>query len=572
VIASPNDFTLAVRGWVMSADVANFRSTIEEHAVSVAAFGYVALKGVYRKEDIQRIALTFDKKFMQDLEDGKVQSRDYRRFACKLPISAEYEPILNNPYIHELMEHILGEDYVLFGFSSHSSLPGSSHQFMHVDSMDSLNTNTFVHNEPQVVFLHIPLIDMNEGHGATEVWPITLFSGKLQPGPGQIKTMRWVKNNTAKCEETRAQGDVILRMDNCVHAGGANRSGVRRHMITLVFARRNYFVTDNGGMIPGGSYDGPGMPRLPYRIATHAPVESVRHGDRYTKQVLGGPLSLTKGLGSQIQFSQYAVVKNAILRGVVDEIAARPAEILASANWTANLAEQVLPAARAAFGGGAFVLHSVTLNDKKRPAGCDDPKFAAYAGEHVFNNADRLIRVHVPLEDSETWVCACPGNKTLSMKLMVGDPDLRDRYRVNFASEKGMALITTGGLVYSRVTEVPTVELTFVRPDFIPSYEDRYRITDVFALSLPKSLGRVLRYDSIYVTQPRYKDFSFDRLMYVNYVFVNFIANLAYDSPRRATALGLLALTASLPLLPFLVCAFAIRSRKHPVSHMLSLY
>jgi hypothetical protein len=554
----------------MSTDVANFRSTIEEHATSVAAFGYVALKGVYRKEDIQRFALTFDEKFMQDLEDGKVQSRDYRRFACKLPISAEYEPILNNPYIHELMEHILGKDYVLFNFSSHSSLPGSSHQMMHVDSIDSLNTNTFVHNEPQVVFLHIPLIDMNEGHGATEVWPITLFSRK--PGSLQLKTMRWVKNNAAKCKETLAQGDVILKTENCVHAGGANRTGVRRHMITLVFARRNCYVTGNSGMIPGGSYDGPGMPRLPYRINAHAPVESVRHGDRYTKQVLGGPLSLPPGLGSQMQFNQYAVVKNAISPAIIDEIAARPAEILASANWTANLAQQVLPAARAAFRGGAFVLHSVTLNDTKRLAGCDDPKFAAYAGEHVFNNADRLIRVHVPLQDSETWVRAYPGNKTLSMKLMAGDPELRDRYRLDFACEKGMALITSGGLVYSRVTEVPTVELTFVRSDFIPSYEDRYRITDVFALSSPKSLGRVLRYDSIYVTQPRYKDFNFYRLNYVGSVVINFIINLANDSPRRATALGLLALIACLPLAPFLLCAVAIRHRKHPVSRTLSLY
>jgi hypothetical protein len=327
-------------------------------------------------------------------------------------------------------------------------------------------------------------------------------------------------------------------------------------------------------MIPCGSYDGPDVPRLPYRIAGHAAAGSVRQGDRYTRQVMGEPLSPPPGFAGQIQFNQCAVVKNAVSRGAVEQIAARRAEFLASANWTVNLAEQVLPAVRAAFRGAAFVLHSVTLNDGKRPAGCDDPKFAAYVGQPVFNNADRMIRVHVPLEDSETWIRAWPGNKTLSMSLLSGQPEVLDRYGQDFAGGKGTVLITTGGLVYARVSEVPAVELTFVRWEFIPSYEDRYRITDLFALSLPKTLGRVFRYDSIFVTQPRYKDFVFDRRGYVEYIVRNYIGNMAIDSPRRAKLLALLALLVGLPLAPLVLCALAITRLQtrmaHPVSRMLS--
>src|SRR5262249_17397708 len=153
------------------------------------AFGYVALKDIYRKADIQRIAEAFDRRFQESFRLGRVQSRDYRRFACKLPFDIEYEPILDNPYIHAFLERVLGKDHVLFNFNSHSSFPGSSHQLMHVDSVNPLNTHSFVVKEANVAFLHIPLIDMTDEHGATEVWPVTLYTAAK--GGARLNVMRW---------------------------------------------------------------------------------------------------------------------------------------------------------------------------------------------------------------------------------------------------------------------------------------------------------------------------------------------------------------------------------------------
>ena len=141
----------------------------------------------------------FDAQFQEKLTQGKVQTRDYRRFACKLPISVEYDAILNNPQIHMLLERLLGEDYVLFNFNSHTSLPGSSRQMMH-QSLDPLNSSTFVRREANVAFLHIPLVDMSEEHGVTEVWPVTLYTAATQ-----LTKMEWVPDN-AKVEPVGQPG------------------------------------------------------------------------------------------------------------------------------------------------------------------------------------------------------------------------------------------------------------------------------------------------------------------------------------------------------------------------------
>ena len=536
---------------------------IENLYTTINSFGYVLLKGIYGKDDIRRIEQEFDRKFCEDLQKERVQSRDYRRFACKVPISRDYEPILCNPFIHELMTRILGEDYVLFNFNSHSSLPGSSQQQMHVDSMNPLDTNIFVSKEANVAFLHIPLSDMNELNGPTEVWPVTFYTPN-NPRT-EIRTMRWIRDSKKKSNPILERGDVIVRVENCVHAGGANRGKTRRHMITLIFARKYYYLNKNSGRIPGGAYDGPNMPRAPFRISAHIAAQSVSVGSRYVKQNFGKRLSIPDDFTQQIQFNQYVYLGHGISDKLLASIESGPREFIKDASWVFNLVEHLLPVIKAAFQGTEFSLHSVRLNEKTRELECDDPTFRRYRGEAAFPNVDNLFRMHLPLKDSEKWIMCYPGNKTLSMNILKNSENIGFEHMTCLAAKKGVGLITTGTLVYSRVANTPTLELTFARFNHMPSYDDRYRVTDSFALTLPRKLGMLLRYDNVLITQPQFKDFQSSRLFTAGYAIYTYIINQRMDHPLKGKLLQLLAGILMVPGLLY----FKISQKYRPVLSML---
>ena len=103
---------------------------------------------------------------------------------------------------------------------------------------------------------------------------------------------------------------------------------------------------------------------------------------------------------------------------------------------------------------------------------------------------------------------------------------------VSIGSAPGDVLVTTGATVYSVVQKgVRTIQLTFVAEHFIPSYLDRYRVTDSFALSLPTELGSLLRYDSIAITDERYLDFSYSWMNGLFYAYKTGVLNSLISIP-----------------------------------------
>ena len=60
--------------------------------------------------------------------------------------------------------------------------------------------------------------------------------------------------------------------------------------------------------------------------------------------------------------------------------------------------------------------------------------------------------------------------------------------------------------------------MTFVAEDFVLSYDDRYVISDIFFSRLSKQLQSCVRYDSIYITQDKNKDFKLELVHYMMYI------------------------------------------------------
>jgi len=508
------------------------------HAEQANAFGYTLISQVYDAADIDRIARTFDDYFVDKLRQRKVQSRDYRRFTCKLPISEDYRAILDNDLVHQVLTQLLGEDYVLFNFNSHSALPGSSSQAMHVDSVNPYNSDTYVSGQANVAFLHIPMLDTKIEHGATEVWPATIYKNS-----NAIDDAKWVRDHLPKSTAHLQRGDVVIKLDNCLHAGGKNQSHQRRHMITMIFGRKHFYLTGNSGMVPCDRY----QMDLPFRVASQcarvpADLQAVYRADPQK------PGYSVEGLHGQVKFQQYGQLSGALPAAWLEALQQRPRAFIDDASQVFNLVDFCLPALHAAFGKRAFQLHSVNLSSGTREPNCDDPTFVQ-GNATLFNNADNLISVHIPLAQSERWLEYFPGNKTLSSQLLAGS-SLSQQQRRSMAAAPGDLVLTTGSLVYGFQADVPVLRLTFVAANLIPSYDDRYWVTDHFALSLPDRLGKLLRYDSIYLTDGKYKDFVFKPVFYAIYVVLNYLDIIRMD--RRVIG-GLLRALAGLLFLPAFV-------------------
>ncbi|MEP7307011.1 MAG: phytanoyl-CoA dioxygenase family protein [Acidobacteriota bacterium] len=506
------------------------------HAEQANALGYTLIKQVYDAADIDRIAHTFDDYFVDKLRQHKVQSRDYKRFTCKLPISEDYRAILDNVLVHQVLTQLLGENYVLFNFNSHSALPGSSSQAMHVDSVNPYNSQTYVSGQANVAFLHIPMLDTEIEHGATEMWPAIFYQRS-----NAIADAKWVRDHLPKSPAHLQRGDVVIKLDNCLHAGGKNQSHQRRHMITMIFARQHFYLTGNSGMVPCDSY----RIDVPFRVASQCARVPADLQAAYTadKQKPGYSAA---GLQGQLKFQQYGHLSGALPAAWIEALQQQPQAFIDDASRVFNLVDFCLPALQAAFGRRAFQLHSVNLSNDAREPGCDDPTFVQGSASKLFNNADSMISVHIPLQQAERWLAYFPGNKTLSAQLLAGSRQFQEQRR-SMAAAPGDLVLTTGSLVYGYQADVPVLRLTFVAANLIPSYDDRYWVTDRFALSLPDRLGKLLRYDSIYLTDGKYKDFVFKPVFYAISVVLNYLDIIRTDRRVMGSLLFALAGVLFLP-------------------------
>ncbi len=484
---------------------------ISEIALQVSAHGYCVVKDIYDKQAINETEKKFSSLFHKRYQQGRVQSRDFRRFTCKLPISDEYIDVLKNESIHRVLTEILGEDYVLYNFNSHSSLPGSSRQVMHFDSVDPKNSDTYISSETKVVFLHIPLLDTRVEHGPTDVWPAIIHKQENT----LIQEYDWISRNLPANDTTLNQGDVIIRRDNCVHAGGKNSSQDERHFITLVFTKKDYYLNYNSGMIPGASY--PDL-NLPYRIATQC-NKPPQNTEQVFNKLDWAQLNSNDSVSPfSIKFQQYARTSNSLNNEFLDQLESSDLE---NSNVQFNLINAVLPLAKNAFGRGAFYIHSITRRRLENTWTNDEPGFGKSA--KVISSHAKVCSVKLFLNKSPCSVQLCPGDINACF-IATNNEQFREKQSKSETFQRGDILINTGAIPYRPTEgEAEVLEILFVSEDFDMLPENRVWISDNFALSLPKPLAKLLKYNNIFITQERYRDFELRKLNYIYYLVFNYI-------------------------------------------------
>jgi hypothetical protein len=120
------------------------------------------------------------------------------------PLHQLFREIASSSKIKAVLDQALGKDYKIIGFGGNVNLPGSRYQPAHMDGW--LGTD--------FVVVNIPLGEVTEYNGSTEVWPGT-HQEKLTISEFNAARRQSVRLNSSP-------GDIIIRYSNLWHRGTPN--------------------------------------------------------------------------------------------------------------------------------------------------------------------------------------------------------------------------------------------------------------------------------------------------------------------------------------------------------------
>jgi ectoine hydroxylase-related dioxygenase (phytanoyl-CoA dioxygenase family) len=196
-------------------------ATIEEHALELEVMGYTLLESCIDARSTESAM----KALLAEYEHARpmpwVGGGKWFGHLNYVPSPSNHviRETASNRKIEAVLHCALGKDLKIVGFGGNANLPNSRYQPAHTDGW--LGTDFLVVN--------IPLGNITESNGSTEVWPQT---HKEHLTVSQFKAV-----HRQSVRLNAAPGDVIIRYSNLWHRGTPNRSSDVRIMLSLVASR-----------------------------------------------------------------------------------------------------------------------------------------------------------------------------------------------------------------------------------------------------------------------------------------------------------------------------------------------
>lgn len=148
-----------------------------------------------------------------------------------------------SPALLAIARATLGVDVIVNSFAAVIALPGAEAQRAHVD-----HGMLFPHDEPAsmtappyALTAIIPLMDLDESTGSTEVWP---------RGPSMATPDLWTRKLPGSTVLSLALGDAVLIDYRVCHAGTPNPGLVPRPILYVVYSRPWFRDADNFSEMP----------------------------------------------------------------------------------------------------------------------------------------------------------------------------------------------------------------------------------------------------------------------------------------------------------------------------------
>jgi len=205
---------------------------IREAYECLSRHGYVILDHVVSGDVIDSLRTELNdrySRYMRDEQaDDTVRIGD-RRYMLPLSFSGGFgDPVIfANPYVIAVIRQALEEDAIIEAFGAIVSLSGAEAQHLHRDSPLLFNSAISALLPAYAVRLALPLVEMNELHGTTAVWPGShRLIGTSFERPPEYPVV--------------PIGSCLLWDFRLRHRGTGNRSSEHRPIIHATYARRWY--------------------------------------------------------------------------------------------------------------------------------------------------------------------------------------------------------------------------------------------------------------------------------------------------------------------------------------------
>ncbi len=205
-----------------------------DHAVEQVKYnGYVVFDSVVPQELVDALREEYMVMFNRLLEDpGKTFGENH--YGMSLPFRPPFsdERVVANPLVIPVLEQLLGDDFVNHALLSNTCIPGSGYQDTHSDVPALYPEIPNIWLPPYMIVMNIPLVDMTEENGATEIWPGGTHYTTL---PNDC--IAAAKANFVSQRAEMPAGSIMLRDARMWHNGTPNRSDHPRQMLAMTYQR-----------------------------------------------------------------------------------------------------------------------------------------------------------------------------------------------------------------------------------------------------------------------------------------------------------------------------------------------
>jgi hypothetical protein len=190
--------------------------------------------GVFILEDVVDIALietariAFHSNYANRINgprDEHMKSVGENRIMISIDIATPFDALelFANPWLCQILKSALDKNFVIDAYGAVCSQPGAAAQHIHRDGNDLFAPTGIDRLLPAVaVTVGIPLLEMNQLHGTTALWPGS-HRANMREGP--------------PVEPVVKQGSIVVWDYRLEHGGTANNSNVIRPLMYLTYCR-----------------------------------------------------------------------------------------------------------------------------------------------------------------------------------------------------------------------------------------------------------------------------------------------------------------------------------------------
>ncbi|MBS0548915.1 MAG: phytanoyl-CoA dioxygenase family protein [Proteobacteria bacterium] len=201
--------------------------------------GYAILDNALPGDRMREVAAEFERRYAHYYNGtpaGEFMEVGNRRMMIPVELSGVFnDPLLfANPYVLAMLKMALGPDAVIEAFGAFVALPGAEKQHVHRDGPSLFDAGIARILPAHALTVVFPLIEMNDRHGSTRIWPGSHRHLENDPeGPNEAPVV--------------PLGSCFMWDFRTYHSGTANVSDRQRPMLYAVYSRPWFKDSENYG-------------------------------------------------------------------------------------------------------------------------------------------------------------------------------------------------------------------------------------------------------------------------------------------------------------------------------------